>query len=144
MRAFSRRRYPELEALGVESHLGDIADERAVRRACRSVDTVHHAAAISGIWGPWKLYYRTNTLGTQNVVRACRAEGVGRLVYTSSPSVTFDGSEQCGIDESAPYARRWLCHYPHSKALAEQRVLEADGQEGLNTRPAPASDLGAR
>ena len=30
------------------------------------------------------------------------AHGVGRLVFTSSPSVTFDGRDQCGVDESAP------------------------------------------
>jgi S-adenosylmethionine synthetase len=30
----------------------------------------------------------------------------------------IDGRDQSGIDESAPYPARWLCHYPHSKALA--------------------------
>src|SRR5262249_15645668 len=48
---------------------------------------------------------------------------------TSSPSVTFDGSPQEGVDESAPYASRWLCHYPHTKALAEQAVLAANSPE---------------
>ena len=32
-------------------------------------------------------------------------------------------------DESLPYPRRWLCHYPHSKALAEQLVLQAANQQ---------------
>src|SRR6185437_8430538 len=54
-------------------------------------------------------------------------------VYTSSPSVTFDGSDQSGIDESAPYPQRWLCHYSHTKALAEQEVLAANGREQLRT-----------
>jgi nucleoside-diphosphate-sugar epimerase len=49
-------------------------------------------------------------------------------VFTSSPSVTFDGADQCGINESAPYAARWLCHYPHTKALAEQEVLAANNK----------------
>jgi len=61
------------------------------------------------------------------------AHGVRRLVYTSSPSVTFTGADQCGIDESVPYAARWLCHYPRSKALAEQAVLAANGRNGLLT-----------
>src|SRR4029079_416743 len=51
----------------------------------------------------------------------------------SSPSVTFDGTPQLGIDESVPYPTRWLCHYPHSKALAEQQVLAANGQHVLAT-----------
>jgi nucleoside-diphosphate-sugar epimerase len=54
-------------------------------------------------------------------------------VYCSSPSVTFDGGDQENVDESAPYPQRWLCHYPHTKALAEQHVLAANGQEGLLT-----------
>ena len=82
-----------------------------------------------------KSFYAINTLGTQYVVEGCLVQGVKKLVYTSSPSVTFDGGDQCGIDESAPYPRRWLCHYPHSKALAEQYVLQANGRGGL--RPAP-------
>ena len=55
------------------------------------------------------------------------------LVYTSSPSVTFDGRDQCGVDESAPYPPRWLAHYPHTKALAEQQVLAANGETVCST-----------
>ena len=76
---------------------------------------------------------RHNTLGTRHVVEGCRTHGVRRLVYTSSPSVTFDGHSQQGVDESIPYPRRWLCHYAHSKALAEQHVLAANGTSGLAT-----------
>src|SRR6185295_5247787 len=56
---------------------------------------------------------------------------VRRLVFTSSPSVTFAGRDQCGVDESVPYPTKWLCHYAHTKALAEQLVLEASGQHHL-------------
>ena len=38
-----------------------------------------------------------------------------------------------GIDETAPYPAKWLCHYPRSKALAEQAVLAANGKDGLST-----------
>jgi 2-alkyl-3-oxoalkanoate reductase len=37
------------------------------------------------------------------------------------------------VDESVPYPRRWLCNYAHSKGLAEQRVLAANGKSGLLT-----------
>jgi 2-alkyl-3-oxoalkanoate reductase len=133
VRAFSRGHYPQLDALGVESVRADIRDRNAVIAACRDVDVVFHVAALPGIWGDWNDFYAINTLGTHYVVEGCRAHGVRRLVYTSSPSVTFDGTEQCGVDESAPYPTRWLCHYPHSKALAEQHVLESSGRDGLWT-----------
>jgi nucleoside-diphosphate-sugar epimerase len=125
-RSLARGRYEALERLGVEQIGGDLQDAAKVREACRGIDCVFHVAAIAGIWGPWERYHGINTLGTQNVIEACRAEGVPRLVFTSSPSVTFAGQDQCGIDESAPYPSRWLCHYPHTKALAEQAVLAAN------------------
>ena len=79
--------------------------------------------------GPWHEYYLANVVGTENVIEACRRQGVGRLVFTSSPSVTFDGRDQVGVDEAAPYPKEWLAHYPHSKALAEQAVLAANCAE---------------
>lgn len=133
VRAYCRRPSANLDALGAQTVLGDVRDQAATIAACEKVDTVFHVAASAGIWGPWQLYYETNTLGTRHVIEGCLRHQVARLVYTSSPSVTFDGHEQCGIDETAPYPRRWLCHYPHSKALAEQEVLAANGRQGLLT-----------
>lgn len=133
VRGFSRRAYPPLAQLGVDQIQGDIRDADAISAACQDVDVVFHTAAVAGIWGPWKQYYEINTLGTQHVLNGCVRHGVGRLVFSSSPSVTFDGTDQCGVDESASYPRRWLCHYPHTKSLAEQRVLEANGKNGLLT-----------
>ncbi len=133
VRAFCRGRHPELDALGVETVCGDIRDRRAVVAACRAVEVVFHVAGVAGIGGRWKHFYKVNTLGTRHVTEGCRAHGIGRLVYTSSPSVTFDGTDQRGVDESAPYARRWLSPYPRSKALAEQHVLGVNGKGGLLT-----------
>jgi nucleoside-diphosphate-sugar epimerase len=133
VRAFCRRPSDELAALGVEVALGDVRDGAAVAAACRGCELAFHTAAVAGIWGPWRHYYETNTLSTRNVLAGCRAAGVRRLVFTSSPSVTFDGRPQENVDETAPYAARWLCHYPHTKALAEQEVLAANGQWGLVT-----------
>src|SRR5688572_3590727 len=118
VRALCRGRYPELEALGVETVQADLRDAHATIAACEGIDCVFHVAGVAGIWGPWENYHGINTLGTEHVIRGCKKHSVQRLVYTSSPSVTFDGSPQDGIDESAPYPARWLCHYPHTKALA--------------------------
>lgn len=133
VRAFSRTTRPPLRELGVECQEGDIRDRDAVIAACRDVDIVYHTAAVAGIWGPWDHFHGINTLGTEHVVSGCAAGGVKKLVFTSSPSVTFDGTDQCGVDESAPYPQTWLCHYPHTKALAEQHVLAANGKNGLLT-----------
>jgi len=133
VRCLVRRPTPELSALGAELVPGDVRDAAVVLQACRDREIVFHTAAVAGIWGPWQHYYSINTVGTRNVVAACQRAGVPYLVYTSSPSVTFNGQDQAGVDESEPYASRWLCHYPHTKALAEQEVLSANGSGGLRT-----------
>jgi nucleoside-diphosphate-sugar epimerase len=133
VRGLARGEYPHLITQGVEMIRGDLADRDTVTFACQSVDCVFHVASRVGIWGPWREYHSANVVGTENVIDACRACGVGRLVFTSSPSVTFDGRDQCGVDESAPYPTHWLANYPKSKALAEQAVLATDTPGGLRT-----------
>jgi len=133
VRTFCRGDHPALNRPGVEALRGDVTDPAATIEACRGMDVVFHTAGVAGIWGPWRPYYEINTLGTRNVVQGCRVHRIARLIFTSSPSVVFDGNPQEGIDESAPYPRRWLCHYAHTKALAEQYVLAANGRDGLNT-----------
>ncbi|QDU97915.1 NAD-dependent epimerase/dehydratase family protein [Lignipirellula cremea] len=133
VRSYARGDYPRLRAMGVQMVQGDLRDAAAVQEACRGVDIVYHTAGVAGIWGPWSHYHGINTLGTEHILAGCRAHGVPRLVYTSSPSVTFDGGSQQNVDESAPYPQHWLCHYPHSKALAEQAVLAANDPPRLMT-----------
>ena len=133
VRCLARGRYPQLEEWGAECRQGDLRDPRVAAAACEGMDIVFHAAGVAGIWGPWHHYHSINTLATCNLIAGCWQHKVPRMVYTSSPSVTFDGGDQRGVDESVGYPAKWLCHYPHSKALAEQHVLQAHGQDGLST-----------
>jgi nucleoside-diphosphate-sugar epimerase len=118
---------------GVETVHADVRNLESVDLACQDIDVVFHTAAISGIWGSWKNFHGVNTIGTRNVVEACLRNKVHKLVYTSSPSVTFNGDHQFNVNETARYPKKWLCHYPHSKALAEQYVLEANDEPTLLT-----------
>ncbi len=131
VRAMCRAPGSPFDALGVETVTADLRDRTAVVAACRGVDTVFHVGGIAGTAGPWREFFEINVLGTRHVVEGCLAHGVARLVYTSSPSVTFDGRDQRGVDESTPYPKHWLCHYAHTKALGEQAVLAANGASGL-------------
>ncbi len=126
VRSFGRSPQPALEAKGVEVICGDLANADDVRSASAGVDAVFHVAAKAGVWGSWESFYTPNVVGTRNVVEACQAEGVGRLVYTSTPSVVFDGQPIRGGGQELPYGRNWLCHYAHTKAIAEQEALGAN------------------
>jgi len=141
---FSRGSYPGLEQLGAGVIRGDLADAGAVREACDGCDIVYHVAAKAGLWGPWDDFYRANVTGTENVIAACRAQGVRKLVYTSSPSVIFDGSDQLGVDESAPYPDRYESPYPETKAIGEQCVIDANSDALLTTSLRPHLIFGPR
>lgn len=128
VRSLARGEYPELRAAGVETIRGDITDRAAVERAVDGCDVVFHVAAKAGVWGPYRDYHQPNVVGTQTVVDACRARGVGRLVYTSSPSVVHGGGDLAGVDESEPYPDHHAAAYPATKAEAERIVLgSSDG-----------------
>lgn len=125
VRGLARQHYPELAELGVETVSGDVADRDVARAALAGCDAIVHTAARAGVWGAWESYHRANTLGTQVLIDEAIAADCRTLVFCSSPSVTFAATDQSGIDETAPYPERWLSHYPHTKALAEQAVLAA-------------------
>lgn len=129
VRSIGRSPQPQLVAKGVEVVCGDLTDATAVSAACEGVDAVFHVAARAGVWGSWESFYGPNVIGTRNVLSACRKWQVKRLVYTSTPSVVFNGDSIRGGDESLPYGKNWLCHYAETKALAEQEALAANSEK---------------
>ena len=133
VRGIARGSYPQLESLGIESVRASIVDRHAVLEASRDCIAIVHTAALAGVWGPWRDYYQTNTLATSHLLEAAVTNQVQAFVHCSSPSVTFDAKPQSGIDESTPYPTRWLCFYPHTKALAEAAVLQASRRGLLRT-----------
>ena len=121
-----RGNYPDLIAAGIDMRRCDIRDSQELSAIASSHDAVIHTAAIAGVWGPWKQFYSINVEGTENVIRCCQEHGISKLIFTSSPSVTFDGGDQQNIRENVEYPSKWLAHYPHTKAIAEKAVLAAN------------------
>jgi nucleoside-diphosphate-sugar epimerase len=129
VRVLARRPLPHLEKLGAEVVSGDLADSAALRRGCTGAGTVFHVAGRVGVWGPAADFFRVNVEGTRHVLTACHAAGVRRLVYTSSPSVVYNGGDLAGVNESAPLCTVAPCAYPTSKAAAECLVSNAHSAE---------------
>ncbi|WP_434782181.1 polysaccharide biosynthesis protein [Ferrovum myxofaciens] len=71
----------------VHLYLGDIRDRDKLMRKMRGVDVVLHAAALKHVilceQSP-RDPVQTNILGTQNVIDAAMANGVKRVIFTSS------------------------------------------------------------
>src|SRR5580765_2855507 len=114
---------------GIEQRRGDITNSDDVLAAAAGVGAIVHSAGKVGAWGPAQEYHDINVRGTDNVLAACARHGIRKLVLTSSPSVVQRGSDIEGADESLPYPAHFASVYAQTKALAEQRVLAANGAD---------------
>ena len=77
-----------LRGVDVELVTADIREPESLGPAFRGRELVVHAAGILSLWEKQaQRLYDVNVLGTRNVVEACLAEGVRRLVYTGSVGV---------------------------------------------------------
>jgi len=124
----ARHAAPDLAARGVQFITASLDDAAAVKAACGDeVDTVFHVAAKVGVWGAYDDFFRANVLGTRALIEGCREHGVRQLVYTSTPSVVYNGQDLAGADESLPLTTDCPSAYPLTKAVAERDVLAANG-----------------
>ncbi len=123
---------PAIEALGARVVRGDIGAPGVIEAAAAGCEAIVHVAAKAGVWGPYAEYHEANVVGTERVIAAAQRLGIGRLVYTSTPSVVHGGHAVEGGDESLPYPERHEAPYPATKTLAEKAVLAANS-EALST-----------
>lgn len=118
----------------VEWRAGSVTDAAAVKAACEGIDVVLHAAAMVD-WGntPEATLRAVNVGGTENVLAACRGQGVSGLVHTSTMDVVMGAGAIRGGDETLPYPDVPFDRYSATKAAGERAVLAANGADGLRT-----------
>lgn len=119
-------------AAGAEPSRGDVTDRDALQQGMQGCETVVHAAAHTEQWGPRQRFEQINVGGTVAVLAAARSAGVRQVIHLSTEAVLADGRPLERIDETYPRPDHPIGEYARTKALAEQRVLEANG-DGLAT-----------
>ncbi|GIX32490.1 MAG: 3-beta hydroxysteroid dehydrogenase [Lysobacterales bacterium] len=127
--SLARARNDALDKLGIAQIEADITSYDAVVDAMEGFDAVIHCAAKVGPWGRLSEFYQVNVLGTDHVLAGCTVHGIRRLVFTSTSTVVHDGQDINAGRETLPYATHFRAHYPATKAIAERRVLRANGPE---------------
>jgi dihydroflavonol-4-reductase len=122
-----------LEGLDVELVPGDVLDCDSLRNAASGISTLYHLAGVISIQPGLNLRVRkVNVEGTCNVLEAARAEGVRRMVYTSSIHALQRIPHGQVIDESTPYdPEHAISAYDCSKAEASLAV-KARADAGFN------------
>ncbi|AIO69661.1 hopanoid-associated sugar epimerase [Burkholderia oklahomensis] len=110
--------------LDAEIATGDMRDEASMRAALRGVRYLLHVAADYRLWAPDPLEIeRANLEGAVATMRAALAEGVERIVYTSSVATLKVTPSGASADESSPLAaEQAIGVYKRSKVLAERAV----------------------
>lgn len=94
---------PEL-AGNVEIFAGDVRDYARTLQAVTGMECVFHLASLIAIpysYHAPESYVQTNVCGGLNVLSACRAAGVARIVHTSTSEV-YGTARRVPIDESHP------------------------------------------
>lgn len=111
---------------------GDITQTDILAKALEGADGVYHFAAL------WLLQchdyprsaFDVNIRGTFNVLEACVAQGVKRLVYSSSASVYGDAVEE-PMTETHPFNNKNF--YGATKIASEAMVTAFHNRYGLET-----------
>ena len=137
VRAFGRNSKigRSLENTSVSFFQGDLTNAEDVSEACKGMNLVVHAGALSTVWGPWEDFYQANVLGTKYVLEACRQTDIQRLVYVSSPSVYAAPKDQLAIKESDAPEENNLNNYIRSKLASEKLFKDYPDVPSIILRP---------
>jgi nucleoside-diphosphate-sugar epimerase len=137
IKALYRNRYPLLltpkEIGAIEWIKGDLFDVVLLNEICETCDEVYHCAGMV-TFNPSKKekMMRINVQGTANVVNACLAGNVKKLVHVSSVSALGRKRDGMTVTEESQWSEENnLSNYGKSKYLAEVEVWRGMS-EGLN------------
>jgi dihydroflavonol-4-reductase len=131
--ALCRGDEPELEDQGIRVLLGDVLDAKSVQRAAEGCEGAYHAAGkVSRKPEDAEELYRLHVEGTRNVLSACRAAGVKRVVFASTSgtvAVSDDPKRVATEDDEAPAVLLSRWPYYRAKLYAERAALAENGAE---------------
>ena len=111
---------------------GDICDLRSIKKAVSNCDYVFHTAAFTDLkCNKIDNFYRTNVIGTTNVLQASLDEQIKKVVYTSTLSVYGPALYHVPITEEQPRLSSYSNDYELTKKMSEEAVLKFV-KKGLN------------
>lgn len=119
---------------GVKLYRADMGDQTAVRAALRAsrTEVVIHFAALTNVGESVRQperYHENNVVRTEGLLQAMLAEGVGKLVF-SSTCATYGVPERMPMTEDLP--QRPINPYGATKLAVEQRLRVLATTHGLS------------
>lgn len=122
-----------LSGLDLERREGSLEDAGSLVAALEGCGALYHVAADYRLWVPRpETMYRANVEGTRLLMEAALAQGVGRVVYTSSVAVLGLRDNGVPADEITPSVLDdMIGPYKRSKFMAEEIVRNMAMERGL-------------
>ena len=112
---------------------GDLFTTDILEQAMDGCDVVYHLAAYANLWSKDKnLAYKTNFVGTKNVLNAALKNDIKKVVFTSSAATLPPSQEKEEVDETVPLPAEYLTDYEITKQQAEKLCIEYC-KKGLDT-----------
>jgi dihydroflavonol-4-reductase len=122
-------RLPRLRSLDVREAKADVLDRASLRRAVRGADVVFHTAGFVGS-RPESRVWQLNALAPRIVVEAAAAEGVPRVVLTSSVAGIGPAPDAEMAEETDVYRGDGMV-YSDSKHEGEAEAFAAGARLGV-------------
>jgi len=121
-----------LENLPVEIAVGDLHSGQGLESAVKGCETIFHVAADYRLWVPDPdVMHQVNVRGTEHLLRSAMANGVERIIYTSSVSaVGIPASGEPGHEDTPVTEGDMIGPYKRSKFAAEQLVMRMIAEQG--------------
>jgi len=127
-----------IEGLKLEQIKGDITDKEALMSLCKDVEVVFHLAAKISINSKANgRISKTNIEGTRNLIEACKAKNVRRLIHFSTIHAIDHNPYDLPLDETREMVMNSPIRYEETKAQGELLVQEAvkDGLDAVILNP---------
>jgi len=106
---------------------GDIFNINSLKQLVNDAEVVYHLAAGIAIYKKAPAIYKTNVLGTENILKVCQSSSVKRFIHFSSIHAYRHKPFNEELNESRPLDIDSPYDYNRSKARSERMVLEANG-----------------
>src|SRR3954469_9837050 len=125
------KRLKALNGIDYRQAKADVLDYQALRRAVRGSEVLFHTVGYVGST-PAERVWRINAHAPVVAVEAAAAEGLSRVVVTSTISAIGLPSNGRPADEGTEYPESWLgLSYPDSKHEGERAAVEAGQRHGI-------------
>jgi len=116
----------------IKFYLGDVKEYDSIEPATRGVDFVFHAAALKQVpsceFFPMEAF-KTNVIGTQNVIRAAAANGVKKIICLSTDKAAYPINamgiskammEKVALAEAKNYKDTCICIVRYGNVMASR------------------------